>query len=288
MCDTLPRPPAGGGSARRGLLRWAEADDASSLVKSDHHGASHDELTASPARDDDGCGPVRPVRLSGQVGVDAQSDIDHTLTLMRAMQVDENPGPILRVYAPRPTVAFSRRESLMPSFAAAQEAAGNNGFAPVIRLAGGRAVAYDESCLVIDLITPSHQGVSNEIVFSVVSECVRQVLVDVGVDARVGAVRREYCSGPHSVNARGEVKLVGIAQRSSRGARLVTASLALGPADALRRVVDDVYTAMSLDWDPHTFGTLAGEGVQGSPKELASAVMTGLALTHAEWAEPFV
>ena len=231
---------------------------------------------------------MKPVRLSGQVGPDAQSDIDHTLALMRAMQVAENPSPILRVYAPRPTVAFGRRESLMPSFAAAQDAARTHGFRPVIRLAGGRAVAYDESCLVIDLITPSDQGISNDVVFTVVSESVRRVLADLGIDARVGAVQREYCAGPHSVNARDEVKLVGIAQRVSRGARLVTASIALGPADGLRSVVDDVYRAMSLDWDPRTFGTLAGEGVHASPEELARAVTTGLALTHAEWAEPFV
>lgn len=231
--------------------------------------------------------PVKPVTMSGQVGTDAQSDIDHTLALMREMQVAENPNPILRVYAPRPTVAFSRREGLMPSYAAAEDAARGHGFAPVIRLAGGRAVAYDESCLVVDLITPSDQGISNELVFSVVSESVRRVLVDLGVDARVGAVRREYCAGPHSVNARGEVKLVGIAQRVTRGARLVTASIALGSAKRLRSVVDDVYAAMSLDWDPHTFGTLAGEGVRASPNELASAVMAGLALTHTDWAEPF-
>ncbi|MBB5640615.1 lipoate--protein ligase family protein [Cryobacterium roopkundense] len=227
------------------------------------------------------------IQLSGQVGPEAQSDIDHTLTLMRAMQVADHPRPTLRVYAPRPTVAFSRRESLMPSFAAAQEAARINGFAPVIRLAGGRAVAYDESCLVIDLITPSDQGISNERVFTVVSESVQRVLLDLGVDARVGEVRHEYCAGPHSVNARGEVKLVGIAQRVSRGARLVTASIALGSPHRLRTVVDDVYAAMSLDWDPQTFGTLASEGLRSSPTELAWAITHGLTVTHAEWAEPF-
>jgi octanoyl-[GcvH]:protein N-octanoyltransferase len=231
---------------------------------------------------------VKPITMCGQIGTDAQSDIDHTLALMREMQAVQDPSPILRVYAPRPTVAFSRRESLMPSFAAAQEAARDHGFAPVIRLAGGRAVAYDESCLVIDLVTPSDRHMTNELVFDVVSESMRRVLVELGVDARVGAVRREYCAGPHSVNARGEVKLVGIAQRVTRGARLVTASVALGPAMRLRSVVDAVYAAMSLDWDPETFGTLAGEGVQASPEEFAQDVITGLALTHTEWAEPFV
>jgi len=54
--------------------------------------------------------------------------------------------------------------------------------------------------------------------------------------------------------------------------------------------MDDVSAAMSLDWDSQTFGMLAGDGdgVRASPEELAQGVITGLALTNAEWAEPFV
>jgi len=230
---------------------------------------------------------MHPVILRGQVGADAQSDIDHTLALMREMQTAENPRPILRAYAPRATVAFSRRESFLPSFSEAQKAARDHGFEPVIRLAGGRAVAYDETCLVVDLLAPLAAGIATDRVFDVASECVRGALVDMGIDARVGAVDREYCAGPHSVNARGAVKLVGIAQRVTRGARLVTASIALGPSARLQSVVNDVYRTMSLDWDPHTFGTLAGEGLQDSPHKLAEGFLTGLALNHSQWAEPF-
>lgn len=226
--------------------------------------------------------------MTGRVGADAQSDIDHTLMLVRKMQVTDTPHPILRAYAPRPTVAFSRREGLMPSFSAAQEAARDHGFAPVIRLAGGRAVAYDESCLVVDLVTATDQDTSTERVFDVVSESIRRVLADLGVDARVGAVPGEYCAGPHSVNARGMVKLVGIAQRVTRRARLVTASIALGDARRLRSVVNDVYASMSLDWEPRTFGTLAGEGVQATPEELTQSIITGLAVTHQDWAQPIL
>ena len=141
---------------------------------------------AAPQERNHGAAPVKPITMCGQIGTDAQSDIDHTLALMREMQAVQDPSPFLRAYAPRPTVAFSRRESRMPSFAAAQEAAQKQGFAPVIRLAGERAVAYDESCLVIDLITPTDRHIANELVFDVVSESMRRVLVDLGVDARVG------------------------------------------------------------------------------------------------------
>ncbi len=217
---------------------------------------------------------------------DAHSDIDFTFALLREMQSDPDAQPLLRVYRPRPTVAFSRRESLMPTFAAASDAALAHGSTPVIRLAGGRAVAYDDDCLVIDLLTPSTEAerFATQEVFDVAAACIRSVLVDLGVDARVGEVPGEYCAGAHSVNARGRVKLVGIAQRVTRGARLVTASLVLGHAERLRNVVDDVYSAMGLEWDPATFGTLADEGVRLSPAELESAITTALASRYTEWA----
>jgi len=219
---------------------------------------------------------------------DAQGDIDRTFALMRSLQDAPGARALLRVYRPLPTVAFSRRESLMPTFEAAAAAARSHGFAPVIRLAGGRAVAYDEDCLVIDLLTPSEQRFANEAVFDVAAASIRSVLMDLGVDARVGEVPGEYCAGAHSINARGQVKLVGIAQRVTRGARLVTASIVLGHAERLRAVVDDVYAAMGLEWNPATFGTLAGEGVRASPHELEAAITRGLAETHTEWATPLV
>lgn len=228
---------------------------------------------------------MKPILLNGNVGLDAQTDIDHTYALMREMQGSSLPLPILRVYQPRPTVAFSRRESLMPSFAAAEMAARDHGFASVIRLAGGRAVAYDKTCLVIDLITPTDRRIANDLVFDVAAECVRMVLMDLGVDARVGPVPREYCAGAHSVNARGVVKLVGIAQRVTRGARLVAASIALGPGLELSAVLSDVYAAMSLDWDPSTFGTLADEVTPAVLLAAAGDITNGLAETHTKWAE---
>ncbi|TFD78638.1 lipoyl protein ligase domain-containing protein [Cryobacterium psychrophilum] len=228
-----------------------------------------------------------PIVLRGRAGSAAQDDMDETLRLLREMQGNAQPVSTLRAYSPLPTMAFSRRESLLPGFTEAEACARGHGFEPVIRLAGGRAVAYDETCVVIDLLTQASGHFQHTRAFEVAAGCFRDTLRGLGADARIGAVPGEYCAGEHSVNARGTVKLVGIAQRVVRGARLVTASIVLGPAEPLRDVVDEVYRIMGLPWDPATFGSMADEGAPRSVDELSDFIVQGLSAVHTEWASPF-
>ena len=227
-----------------------------------------------------------PSLVLGRVGAVAQDDIDESLRLLRAMQGDDHPEPLIRAYHPVPTVAFSRRESLMPEFAAASEAARGLGFDPVIRLAGGRAVAYDQTCLVIDLIAPVDLFSDPLAAFDAGAACFRNVLLDLGIDARVGAVPGEYCAGNHSVNARGQVKIVGIAQRTMRRARLLTASIVLESPERLRPVIDAVYAAMKLEWSPASLGSLRDEGVHHTVDEMVNELVTGLQRQHPGWSHP--
>lgn len=231
--------------------------------------------------------PTRVPKLSlGRVGNTAQDDIDESLRVLREMQEDDNAHARIRAYRPIPTVAFSRRESLMPEFAAASAAARGFGFDPVIRLAGGRAVAYDQTCLIIDLMAPLKFYGDHIAAFEAGAACFRDVLGDLGLDARVGPVVGEYCAGDHSVNARGQVKVVGIAQRAMRSARLLTACIVLEKPERLRPVVDAVYGAMKLDWSPSSLGSVRGEGVQGTLDEIVHELVTGLQQRHSEWAFP--
>ncbi|WP_422386466.1 lipoyl protein ligase domain-containing protein [Cryobacterium ruanii] len=231
--------------------------------------------------------PIRTPELSlGRVGTTAQDDIDESLRLLREMQEDVNAHARIRAYRPVPTVAFSRRESLMPEFAAASVAARGLGFDPVIRLAGGRAVAYDQTCLVIDLMAPLALYNNHIAAFDAGATCFRDVLRDLGLDARVGPVAGEYCAGDHSVNARGQVKIVGIAQRAMRRSRLITACIVLETPGRLRPVVDAVYSAMKLDWSRESLGSVRDEGVQGSLDEMVHELVTGLQQRHAAWALP--
>lgn len=174
----------------------------------------------------------------------------------------------------------------MPRFAEAAAAARSFGFDPVIRLGGGRAVAYDQSCLVVDLIAPPTFFDGHLAAFDAAAACFRSALSDLGVDARIGPVPNEYCLGDHSVNARGEVKLVGIAQRVMRGARLLTASLVMESPGRLRPVVSAVYDAMKLEWAPSTLGSLRDEGVIGSLEEIERDLSVLLQQRYLGWATP--
>ncbi len=222
----------------------------------------------------------------GKVGVSAQDEIDETLHLLRATQDSPEPHAVIRAYRPNPTVAFSRRESLLPNFPAASAAAQRFGFDPVIRLAGGRAVAYDDTCLVIDLISPLDVFPDPLAAFDATAASFRGLFRDLLIDARIGPVNGEYCAGAHSINARGEVKIVGIAQRTMRRARLLTAAIVMEEPQRLVPVIDAVYGAMKLDWSPTSLGSLRGEGVQLSRDDIVSHVVSGLAGHHSSWFRP--
>ena len=95
--------------------------------------------------------------------VDDSQSLSHVqMNYSRAMleQVAQDPefGPQVRVYCPEKTVAFSRREMFLPGFEAAQSAARKLGFEPVIRPAGGRAVAYHLGSVVFDLDAGQFHG----------------------------------------------------------------------------------------------------------------------------------
>ena len=169
-------------------------------------------------------------------------------------------GPVLRIYRPAPTLAFGRVDALRPGFPAAAEAARARGFEPVVRAPGGHAVAYHGGCLVVDEVLPHDDPIAGlQERFRRSAETLAGALREVGVDSRVGRIAGEFCPGEYTVNARGAVKLVGSAQRVIRRASLLAASIAVTDAAALRAVLEDVYAALELDWDPATAGGVADE-----------------------------
>jgi lipoate-protein ligase A len=197
--------------------------------------------------------------LEGSAGADPALDVALPHALVGLVGEGLH-GPVVRSYRPAPTVAFGRRDSFLPGFARASAAARRRGFTPVIRGAGGRAAAYDEGCLVFDEVMPAAESTTG-IQERFADEAGRQAeaLRGLGVDARVGAVPGEYCPGEFSVNARGRLKLIGAAQRIVRGAWLVSSVVVVDGASNLRTVLEDVYAALELAWDPATVGAVADE-----------------------------
>lgn len=197
--------------------------------------------------------------------VEGAADRDPALELALAQALlarvaDGRRAPLLRVYVPRPTVAFARRDTFLPGFPAAAAAAQSHGFTPAIRSAGGRAAAYDEGCLIYEEIMPARgapTGIRER--FAAEAERQAQALRGLGVDARVGEVPGEYCPGEYTVNARGATKLIGAAQRIIRGGWMLSSVVVVSSGTGFRAVLEDVYAALDLAWDPRTVGAVADE-----------------------------
>jgi octanoyl-[GcvH]:protein N-octanoyltransferase len=216
--------------------------------------------------------------VEGRAGDDAVLDVALPHALLDLLATGRR-GPVLRCYRPAATVAFGRRDTFLPGFAAAAAAAREHGFTPVIRGAGGRAAAYGEGCLILDEVMPA-DGSQIRGRFAGDAERQARALRQLGVDARVGEVPGEYCPGEFSVNARGRVKLIGAAERIVKGAWLHSSVVVVQVTPALRAVLTDVYAALALDWDPDTTGAVGDEAPGAGIEDVRAALLAEYATRH--------
>ena len=166
----------------------------------------------------------------------------------------------LRLHRPGDVVAFSVLDRARPGFADAVEAAHRAGFGAILRLAGGRAAVFHGGTIAFAWCIPDptpRDGIRAR--FDATAEVVREALVALGVDARVGEVAGEYCPGEHSVNARGRRKLMGVGQRIVRGSAHVGGVLVVGGGERVREALVPVYASMGFGWDPSTVGAVEDE-----------------------------
>lgn len=186
-------------------------------------------------------------------------DTAFSRALLEAVAAGDVPET-LRLYRPGDFVAFSRTDSVSAGFAAALAAARAVGFDAALRLAGGRAAAFHRETLGFAWTIPAVEpraGIRAR--FDDVAALIAAALRRLGVDARIGAVPGEYCPGEHSVNARGARKLAGVGQRVVRDAAHVGGVIVVANAERVRAVLEPVYAALDLAWDPTTTGSVADE-----------------------------
>ncbi len=164
---------------------------------------------------------------------------------------------ILRIYSPRPTAAFSRRDTLRPGYDRAAAAARSMGFTPVVRPQGGSLAAYHRAGVVIDHVRREPGSVTGPVErFREFAVRHAAVLSKLGADARIGAVPGEYCPGEYSINAGGLHKIVGSAQRVTRDGWLFSTVIQVGGTAVLREVLTAAYRELGYDFDPATVGSL--------------------------------
>ncbi|MCW2998974.1 MAG: lipoate--protein ligase family protein [Solirubrobacterales bacterium] len=210
-----------------------------------------------------------------------------TEALVRAVAAGTVPEAA-RVFRPGPTMAFGRRDALLPGFQAAARAARAAGYAPVVRLGGGHAAGYDEGSLVVELITTQERiGIGIQERFAAAAAVLEDALRAVGIEPVTGELPGEYCPGRWSLHAAGTgVKLAGLAQRSIRGAALTTAFMAVQGGERLRTALTAVYRELAIPWDPATAGAAEdvrpGVRVQDVETAIVDALRRRRPLTEGE------
>jgi octanoyl-[GcvH]:protein N-octanoyltransferase len=198
-------------------------------------------------------------------------------TILRRVAAGELP-PTIRIHRPGDEVAFGRQDVASPGYEAAAEAARAAGFAAVERLAGGRAAVFHRGTIAIARAYSDPQPPKRTYArFEEMARLIAETLRGLGVDARVGEIPGEYCPGAYSVNARGATKLAGIGQRMIRGGAHMGGVVVASGGHQIARVLEPVYRALELDWDPDTSGSISDElGREVDPGEVEETLISEL------------
>lgn len=184
--------------------------------------------------------------------------LDTTLAraLLRSVSASER-GETFRLYSPGRVLAFGKRDATEPGFERAAAAARRHGYLPLIRLAGGRAAVFHESTLAFGWTLPiddPRNGIQAR--FEALAELLVRAFARVGVASRIGEIPGEYCPGRFSVHHEDGRKVMGVGQRLARTAAHVGGVIVVGGADVINEVLDPVYGALGVDFDPAATGAL--------------------------------
>lgn len=183
-------------------------------------------------------------------------DMELTALLLQDVAERRSP-PTLRVFTTGPTVAFGKQDSFRSGFERATRSALLHGFEPVIRQAGGHAVAYDQESVIVELVRSETQSLGGvETRFMQLSELISASLGQLGVELELGELPGEYCPGRFSLHLPAGPKVAGIAQRVIRGASLTTAVITVGSSQQVAAVTQQVYSNLNLTLDVSTIGAI--------------------------------
>jgi lipoate-protein ligase A len=214
-------------------------------------------------------------------GFTDRPDLDAAASLALLRRVaDGTTAETFRLYVPGRSVQFGRMDTARAGYGTAVAAAESLGFAPVVRLAGGRAAVFHESTLAFAWVIPDPLRTRTiEDRFGELAEVMHDAFRSLGADAAIGEVPGEYCPGRFSVNLSGRRKVMGVGQRLVRGAAHVGGVIVVDRSDLVNLALDPVYRALGYDWDPRSTGSLS-EAIDATTSGVANAVLAALATRH--------
>lgn len=209
--------------------------------------------------------PTEPARsaatsirlLTDEFAPDAALDT----AVSRALLLQASDGAItesLRLHVPGRVMAFGKRDTIESGYDAAVRTTVAGGFAPIERLAGGRAAVFTEHTLAFAWTVPDpdpRAGIYPR--FERLAAAVVRTFSRLGIASEVGGIPGEYCPGDYSVHHDARIKLMGVGQRLARQAAHVGGVIVVDGTDLARDILVPVYDALGLSWDPATVGSLA-------------------------------
>jgi lipoate-protein ligase A len=183
-------------------------------------------------------------------------EADRAVTDRLVADTRETGEPTVRVWRPPRQVAFGRRDARDPGYDRARTAATERGYPGYERDTGGRAVAYTGNTIAFCRTEPVEEARTGiEARYDAAVDDLRDALATCGIDAERGEPDRSFCPGAHSLSADG--KLVGIAQRVGSGVARVGGIVVVRDHEPIADVLDPVYDALDVPFDPGTVGSVA-------------------------------
>ncbi len=206
-------------------------------------------------------------------GAELATDAQLTRALVEDAVTDDE--PYLRVWRPPQQCSFGRRDTSAEGYAIARSKAARRGFPPAERETGGHAVAVTPATVAIALATSvqDHRSNIRERYESVIQPTQR-ALWRLGVPAQRGEPPDSFCPGSSSLQWRG--KLAGFAQRVEREVALVSGVVLVRDHDAIASVLDPVYSALDIAFDPGTVGSVARANGRTDPETVLQTVESAI------------
>ena len=187
----------------------------------------------------------------------------------------ETGEPTVRAWTPHRQVAFGRRDTRADGYDRARAAAEAHDFPPVEREVGGRAVAYTGSTVAFARTEPA-EGRDSDIQqrYARATADLQGAFDRLGVRAREGEPPDSFCPGSHSLRADG--KIAGLAQRVTGDAALVAGIVVTREAEAMAKVLEPIYDALDVAFDPDSVGSVARAGGDADPGTVAHTIEQAL------------
>lgn len=177
----------------------------------------------------------------------------------------------VRAWRPHRQLAFGRRDSRVDNYDVAKRAASACGFDPVERSVGGRAVAYTGNTVAFAHAVPlEDMRVGMDDRYEAATKAVQRALWRLGVPALRGEPDESFCPGDYSLQREG--KIVGVAQRVQKHAALVSGVIVVRDHGEISGVLDPVYAAIDVPFDPDSVGSIARAGGTDDPDKVARTV----------------